>query len=279
MSAQSGKSVQTHGFQTSIDVARQQTYDVTPVAGHKRLAESSADNKPEKAPSIRDTSNAPNNTRFRQGQGVPLGKVDFVRPSLVPGRNRLVASEIRSVTATIPGAKTRQHNADPDRQKYDQDGMLFLKHPRYNLSPALVANFASLGIKEIYPWQASCLQAPGLLEGTRHLVYTAPTGGGKSLVADVLMLKRIIERPSCKAILVLPYVALVQEKLKWLRRIVQDVEKYIDTDEDPMAPLNPYQQRWKKLQRSVRVTGYFGGSKTSASWADTDIAVCTIEKV
>ncbi|KAG2416949.1 hypothetical protein HFD88_008166 [Aspergillus terreus] len=272
MSAQSGKSVQTHGFQTSIDVTRQQTYDVTPVAGHKRLAESSADNKPEKAPSIRDTSSAPNNTRFRQGQGVPLGKVDFVRPSLVPGHNRLVASEIRSVTATIPRAKTRQHNADPDRQKYDQYGLLFLKHPRYNLSPALVANFASLGIKEIYPWQASCLQAPGLLEGTCHLVYTAPTGGGKSLVADVLMLKRIIERPSCKAILVLPYVALVQEKLKWLRRIVQDVEKYIDTDEDPMAPLNPYQQRWKKLQRSIRVTGYFGGSKTSASWADTDIA-------
>ncbi|GES60324.1 DNA-directed DNA polymerase theta [Aspergillus terreus] len=272
MSAKSGKSVQTHGFQTSIDVARQQTYDVTPVAGHKRLAESSADNKPEKAPSIRDTSNAPNNTRFRQYQGVPLEKVDFVRPSLVPGRNRLVASEIRSVTATIPGAKTRQHNADPDRQKYDRDGLLFLKHPRYNLSPALVANFASLGINDIYPWQASCLQAPGLLEGTRHLVYTAPTGGGKSLVADVLMLKRIIERPSCKAILVLPYVALVQEKLKWLRRIVQDVEKYIDTDEDPMAPLKEYQQRWKKLQRSIRVTGYFGGSKTSASWADTDIA-------
>ena len=50
------------------------------------------------------------------------------------------------------------------------------------------------------------------LLGEKNLVYTAPTGGGKSLVADVLMLKRVLE--SKKAILVLPYVALVQEKLK-----------------------------------------------------------------
>lgn len=107
-------------------------------------------------------------------------------------------------------------------------------------------------------------------------VYTAPTGGGKSLVADVLLLKRIIENPGRKALLVLPYVALVQEKLKWMRRIVQDVEKNIPDDpDDSKFP----RRRWKKLQKNIRVTGYFGGSRTTATWADTDIAVCTIEKV
>lgn len=90
------------------------------------------------------------------------------------------------------------------------------------------------------------------------------------------MLKRIIEDPSKKAILVLPYVALVQEKLKWLRRIVQDVEKHIKEDEDQADASH---QRWRKMQKSIRVSGFFGGSKTTASWADTDIAVCTIEKV
>jgi DNA polymerase theta len=112
------------------------------------------------------------------------------------------------------------------------------------------------------------------------LIYTAPTGGGKSLVADVLMLKRIIENPSCKAILVLPYVALVQEKLKWLRRIVQDVEKRQDqemnhNDDDGFGS----NHRWRRVQRTIRVSGFFGGSKMTASWADTDIAICTIEKV
>ena len=78
----------------------------------------------------------------------------------------------------------------------------------------------------------------------KNLLYTAPTGGGKSLVADVLMLKRVIENPHRKAILVLPYVALVQEKLKWLRRIVQDVEKNVDTSAST-------EQRWKQPSKEI----------------------------
>ena len=45
-------------------------------------------------------------------------------------------------------------------------------------------------------------------------MYTAPTGGGKSLVAEILMLKHGIENHAQKAIVVLPYVALVQGKVK-----------------------------------------------------------------
>jgi DNA polymerase theta len=183
------------------------------------------------------------------------------------------------VTASFPEKYYEQQLAKPTSEEHGHDSSLFLKDPRYGLSPALVANFAAVGVNSIYPWQAACLLAPGLLEGQKHLVYTAPTGGGKSLVADVLMLKRIIENPSRKAILVLPYVALVQEKLRWLRRIVQGVEKNINDDDDQAAEVKPYHQRWKKLQKSIRIAGFFGGSKTTATWADTDIAVCTIEKV
>jgi len=46
------------------------------------------------------------------------------------------------------------------------------------------------------------------LTGERNLVYTAQTGGGKSLIAGILLLKKVIEQPAKKAILVLPYVAL-----------------------------------------------------------------------
>ena len=58
---------------------------------------------------------------------------------------------------------------------------------------------ASLGIKSIYPWQSDCLIRSGALGGEKNLVYTAPTGGGRSLIADVLMLK-VIEDPK-KALL------------------------------------------------------------------------------
>lgn len=265
MSARSGQPFQFHGFQTTIDVARQQNHDVAPLAGQKRLPDHNPDNAHKVSVLSHPTSTSHLSSR----------PVDFVRPSVAPLKSRITASEIRSVAASIPEkeretATTEDHVYDPCQ---------YLKDPRYGLSPALVANFASVGVKSIYPWQASCLLVPGLLEGKKHLVYTAPTGGGKSLVADVLMLKRIIENPSRKAILVLPYVALVQEKLKWLRRIVQDVEKRIDDIDDQAAGVEPYHQRWKKLQKSIRVTGFFGGSRTTATWADTDIAVCTIEKV
>lgn len=64
------------------------------------------------------------------------------------------------------------------------DPELHLGHAVYRLPERLVANFAALGINHIYPWQRNCLKGPGLLSGERNLVYCAPTGGGKSLVAD-----------------------------------------------------------------------------------------------
>jgi replicative superfamily II helicase len=39
--------------------------------------------------------------------------------------------------------------------------------------------------------QAECLNQPDVLEGA-NLVYCAPTSGGKSMVAEVLMLRRLL---------------------------------------------------------------------------------------
>ncbi|KAL4779295.1 hypothetical protein BJX76DRAFT_93935 [Aspergillus varians] len=261
MSAHSGQSVQTSGFQTSVDIARQQPYVVAPLAGQKR-----APSGPLNPSAHAINGNSPQ-TDIPNAQGL-----DFIRPQLSLPKSRLVASDICPVSGPISGEHDRKQRPDTTSA---QGSLHSLHDPRFGLPQSLVVNFAAVGVTSIYQWQASCLLGEGLLEGKRHLIYTAPTGGGKSLVADVLMLKRIIENPSRKAILVLPYVALVQEKLKWLRRIVQDVEKQID---DVDTQLDPAHHRWKKLQKSIRVSGFFGGSKTTASWADTDIAVCTIEK-
>jgi DNA polymerase theta len=107
----------------------------------------------------------------------------------------------------------------------------------------------------------------------QNLVYTAPTGGGKSLVADVLMLKRIIDNPGKKGILVLPYVALVQEKLKWLRALVERVNKNVEAESDV-----PTLADWKRQTPLIRVAGFFGGSRSTVNWSECDIAICTIEK-
>lgn len=278
----SGPPFQSHGFQTSVDTARQQT---TTIAGLKRPHQNSVSKEPVTSVTTSMTATAAANaTTVRQSNDPKRRPVDFIRASSATHEIRFAASPIRpflsststannSVSAIPPLAPPPPPaSSQSTASSITSNPLLSLQHPKYGLPPALVANFQAVGIHSIYPWQASCLLGRGHLTAEKNLLYTAPTGGGKSLVADVLMLKRVIENPHRKAILVLPYVALVQEKLKWLRRIVQDVEKNVDTSAST-------KQRWKQPSKEIRVTGFFGGSKSRSTWADTDIAICTIEKV
>ncbi|KAI8632054.1 P-loop containing nucleoside triphosphate hydrolase protein [Xylariaceae sp. FL1651] len=209
----------------------------------------------------------------------PNKQTHFRRASSV-GRElpNLTASDIIGLDATsvaLPSEYTQRRliSATPTAAI---DPALSLSFSRYALPESLVDNFKTMGVKEIYPWQKQCLLGPGLLNGTRNLVYTAPTGGGKSLVADILMLKRILEDRNAKALLVLPYVALVQEKIRWLRNIVQDIKrKPLDNVE-----CNDKPRLWQKRpdEDNVRIAGFFGGGKIRATWSDFDIGVCTFEK-
>ena len=253
------------GHTTSIDKAQQQQqYNTTASHGVKRLrGQTSTISHDGLIPAIDEPII----------QGIEKRRCPDARD-----KGRIVASKICFVknsleNPTEPSGIREQASLLPDPS---QNPLLSLAHPKYGLPQTLVRNFASLGIKSIYPWQSSCLLGRGLLDGSRNLVYTAPTGGGKSLVADILMLKRVIEDPMKKAILVLPYVALVQEKLKWLRRACDGVQK--DSVSVTQSGCEPPQWR-RPHDRSVRVAGFFGGSKARASWRDVDIAVCTIEKV
>lgn len=263
--------VQTVGYQTSITSLAQQTnrFSTTTTntnnnttAGVKRAYPSS-----ENGPS--DAVTKP----------TVLASRGFVRPAIpFKSTNKFVASNI----VVAPGAKPTTEFSEYSQRKAlastpgpSQNPLLSLSNPKYGLPQSLVSNFAALGINTIYPWQASCLLGQGLLDGDRNLVYTAPTGGGKSLVADVLMLKKVLEDPIKKAILVVPYVALVQEKTKWLRRIVEGISREL---EGFATQCNGFEQD-SRSARPVRVSGFFGGSTARTTWMDTDIAVCTIEKV
>lgn len=250
---------------TSVDNAPQQTYSVNCLPRLKRPHEQ-IHSDPQPLPVF---SHVPNITSALN---------HHKRQRLETGEKSIEASDIVQVNIEGPAQSNESNQAvlsTPDLTLKNPQSSL--DHPCYGLPAILVKNFVSLGVSTIYPWQSSCLLGRGLLNGEKNLVYTAPTGGGKSLVADVLMLKRIIDDRTKKAILVLPYVALVQEKLKWLRRVVEGVKKI----SNPVSQPSSQPPKWRKrhVSDSIRVVGYFGGSKTRVHWSDVDIAVCTIEKV
>ena len=258
------------GFSTSIDIVQNEKYssETSTRAGQASCLK----------PSFGATSG-----HQTLGSNSTIATSGFKRPrieSLSENTQQLKASPISKCTPEVEAltnvSEYTQRRALASTPRISQNALLSLSHHAYGLPETLVGNFNTLGINSIYPWQSSCLLGRGLLTGEKNLVYTAPTGGGKSLVADVLMLKRVIENR--KAVLVLPYVALVQEKLKWLRRAVEGVEKQSLVASQSFSNPPP---SWRRNQHhcSIRVVGLFGGSKTQATWADIDIAVCTIEKV
>lgn len=72
------------------------------------------------------------------------------------------------------------------------------------------------------------------------------------------MLKKVL-KTGMKALLVLPYIAIVTEKTSFLNKILANVVKD-DGGE-------------------IKIVGFHSGMKTRVGWEGWDIGVCTIEKV
>ncbi|EKF26841.1 RNA helicase, putative [Trypanosoma cruzi marinkellei] len=71
------------------------------------------------------------------------------------------------------------------------------------------------GIKKLYPWQHEVLMRDDV-RGGGSLVYSLPTSGGKTLVAEISLLRCLLNRKkSC--FFVLPFVSLAEEKAMGLR--------------------------------------------------------------
>ncbi|CAH9090445.1 unnamed protein product [Cuscuta epithymum] len=118
------------------------------------------------------------------------------------------------------------------------------------LPPEICSTYKRKGIAKLYPWQVDCLQVDGVLEN-KNLVYCASTSAGKSFVAEILMLRRILSRGKM-AILVLPYVSICAEKADHLEVLLEPLGKH--------------------------VRSYYGNQGGGTLPKDTSVAVCTIEK-
>lgn len=96
--------------------------------------------------------------------------------------------------------------------------------------------YASKGVERLFGWQAEALtQSPAVLAGVRNLVYSAPTSAGKTMVADILLIKTLLDSHRArgsgrggKALIILPYIAIAFEKTESLKPLMKRIGKRID---------------------------------------------------
>ncbi|XP_076224101.1 DNA polymerase theta isoform X2 [Nomia melanderi] len=121
----------------------------------------------------------------------------------------------------------------------------------WGLPPNILQKYEARGVKEMFAWQVECLSNHKVIEEKRNLIYSAPTSAGKTLVAEILMIKTVLERKK-KAIFILPFVSVVREKMYYFQDLLSD--------------------------SGIRVDGFMGGVAPPGGFAATQIAIATIEK-
>lgn len=121
----------------------------------------------------------------------------------------------------------------------------------WGLPDNILQKYHDKKINSMFEWQVECLSIKNVLENNANLVYSAPTSAGKTLVAEILAIKAILERKK-KVLFILPFVAVVREKMFYLQEILET--------------------------SGIRVEGFMGSYHPPGGFESIQVAICTIEK-
>jgi DNA polymerase theta len=103
----------------------------------------------------------------------------------------------------------------------------------WQLPPSIVEGFAKQGIVTLYDWQHECL-GEILKNSWSSVIYSAPTSGGKSLVADIVLLRRLIFQGK-RCVIVCPFVSICRERAQFLRSVLSSSGITIEEMHGPLS--------------------------------------------
>ena len=131
---------------------------------------------------------------------------------VLTGREAAIAYKVQSIQA-------EKYQKPRSEEVYPVEA---LEH--WGVPKGLGKKIQEKGVSGLFKWQAECLSQPSVLVQRKNLVFCAPTSGGKSLVAEILLIRSVLLHRR-RALYVVPYISIVQEKLahlqQWLSPIIR----------------------------------------------------------
>ncbi|CAH0763921.1 unnamed protein product [Diatraea saccharalis] len=165
------------------------------------------------------------------------------------------STSIRKANQSIFYKSTLERN-DKNKLNRTESGLenINVKHQKlkdWGLPEEIAMKYENRGVTKMFDWQVTCLSNPKVLMDCCNLVYSAPTSAGKTLVAEIITIKTILERHK-KVIFIVPFVSIVREKMFYLQDILSC--------------------------SGIRVEGFMGSQSPPGGLHAVHVAICTIEK-
>lgn len=172
---------------------------------------------------------------------------------------QILRRELMYCAVTTPSEKIDgMHDNNYEEYLFQQMQLAF-----WGIPPKLLSRYSSCKIFSLFPWQVECLSVDDgkvFYEG-KNLIYSAPTSGGKTLVAEILMLRKlattmVLGNPKYvkrrTIMFVVPFVALAEEKYQY------------------------FQEVWKDLNLGIKC--FHQGDVDTVLGEDVEVAIVTIER-